>query len=140
MFVLRHGVLYGEGEFADGFLGVMRAAWEGRSVPVFGAGDNVLRLCHARKLAEGVVRVAARALLGVVMRSDGAESGPSSQAFESGPTRMTRRKRRRAKPRKAEGRVWRNLRNLRSRLRRCHLRRPGCSACATRTGKQTRLR
>ena len=81
VFVLRHGVLYGEGEFADGFLGVMRAAWEGRSVPVFGAGDNVLRLCHARKLAEGVVRVAARALLGVVMRSDGAESGPSSQGL-----------------------------------------------------------
>jgi len=86
VFVLRHGVLYGEGEFADGFLGVMRAAWEGRSVPVFGAGDNVLRLCHARKLAEGVVRVAARALLGVVMRSDGAfESGPSSQGLRVRP-------------------------------------------------------
>ena len=70
VFVMRHGVLYGEGEFADGFLSVMRAAWEGRSVPVFGSGDNVLRLCHARKLAEGVVRVAARALLGVVMPSD----------------------------------------------------------------------
>ena len=70
VFVVRHGVLYGEGEFADGFLGVMRAAWEGGKVPVFGSGDNVLRLCHARKLAEGVVRVAARALLGVVMRSD----------------------------------------------------------------------
>jgi hypothetical protein len=82
VFVLRHGVLYGEGEFADGFLGVMRAAWEGRSVPVFGAGDNVLRLCHARKLAEGVVRVAARALLGVVMRSDGAASGPSSHSSQ----------------------------------------------------------
>jgi nucleoside-diphosphate-sugar epimerase len=73
VFVMRHGVLYGEGEFADGFLSVMRAAWEGRSVPVFGVGDNVLRLCHARKLAEGVVRVAARALLGVVMPSDRAK-------------------------------------------------------------------
>jgi hypothetical protein len=37
-YVVCPGVLYGAGEFPDGFLAPMRAAWEGKPVPVFGSG------------------------------------------------------------------------------------------------------
>jgi len=43
-FCVLPGMLYGEGEFDDGFLGLCRGAWEGAPVPVFGDGSNVLPL------------------------------------------------------------------------------------------------
>ena len=61
-YVVSRGVLYGCGEFRDGFLSVMRAAWEGKPVPVYGPGTNRLPLCHARELAATVTRVVALAL------------------------------------------------------------------------------
>ena len=141
VFVLRHGVLYGEGEFADGFLGVMRARrGKGGASPCLARATtscgSATPASWRRASCGSPPGLCSGWSCGATARSQGLRV----RAFESGPTRMTRRKRRRAKPRKAEGRVWRNLRNLRSRLRRRHLRRPGCSACATRTGKQTRLR
>ena len=53
------GVLYGAGEFPDGFLAPMRAAWEGKPVPIFGAGENRLPICHADNFAATVVSLAA---------------------------------------------------------------------------------
>ena len=61
-YVVARGVLYGCGEFRDGFLSVMRAAWEGNPVPVYGPGTNRVPLVHARELAATVTRVAALAL------------------------------------------------------------------------------
>jgi hypothetical protein len=63
-YVICPGLLYGAGEFPHGFLAPMRAAWEGRPVPVFGGGNNKLPVCHAHNLAATVVAVAERAMAG----------------------------------------------------------------------------
>ena len=55
-------MLYGEGEFDDGFLGLCRGAWEGAPVPVFGDGSNVLPLCHAGNVAAVALELAAQTL------------------------------------------------------------------------------
>ena len=56
--VARHGVLYGGGEFPDGFLRVFRDAWEGKPAPVFGSGANRIPTCHVRDLAACVAVLA----------------------------------------------------------------------------------
>ena len=61
-FCVLPGMLYGEGEFDDGFLGLCRGAWEGEAVPVFGDGLNVLPLCHAGNVAAVALELAAEAL------------------------------------------------------------------------------
>ena len=61
-FCVLPGMLYGEGEFDDGFLGLCRGAWEGEAVPVFGDGLNVLPLCHAGNVAAVAMELAAEAL------------------------------------------------------------------------------
>ena len=61
--VIRHGLLYGEGEFVGGLLGIMKSAWEGKPVPVFGTGTNKLKTTHVTQLAEAVLRVAGRVFL-----------------------------------------------------------------------------
>ena len=60
--VARHGVLYGGGEFPDGFLRVFRDAWEGKPAPVFGSGANRIPTCHVRDLAACVAVLAQTAL------------------------------------------------------------------------------
>jgi len=61
-FCVLPGMLYGEGEFDDGFLGLCRGAWEGAPVPVFGDGSNVLPLCHAGNVAAVALELAAQTL------------------------------------------------------------------------------
>ena len=83
----RHGVLYGEGEFAMGSAG-RHARGVGRAErPRVWRGDNVLRLCHARKLAEAT-RVAARLCSGGHAER---RRGTFVRAFESGPSSQGRR-------------------------------------------------
>ena len=82
-YVVCPGMLYGGGEFPDGFLAPMRAAWEGKPVPVFGSGNNRVPLCHAMNLAATVVSVAAGAMAGrgppatgrYVLALDGVDDG-----------------------------------------------------------------
>ena len=72
--IIRHGILYGEGEFADGFLSVFKKAWEGEPVPVFGTGLNQLKTTHAHQLAEAVLRVSARVFFTQEVSIQGTES------------------------------------------------------------------
>ena len=55
-------MLYGGGEFPDGFLRVFRDAWEGKPAPVFGSGANRIPTCHVRDLAACVAVLAQTAL------------------------------------------------------------------------------